>query len=175
MSLEGMFQTIVGTIVISILRRENFRTESLSNSFFFFLLVNDRVRNVKKLHSFPRVLPDKGKEVDVTLERFVKIFLLHSEDEQGLKKKWSELFGLINQWTDVCFQDQVVYPRGRPRSGRLWVELLILCFPSNTLGFQLETNKLFCMTWWYRGFDYFLYTCQVTWLRILEESDTIVL
>lgn len=87
MSLEGMFQTIVGAIVISILRRENFRTESLSNSFFFFLLVNDRVRNVKKLHSFPRVLPDKGKEVDVTLERFVKIFLLHSEDEQGLKKK----------------------------------------------------------------------------------------
>lgn len=85
MSLEGMFQTIVGTIVISILRRENFRTERLSNS-FFFLLVNDRVRNVRKLHSFPRVLPDKGKEVDVTLERFVKIFLLHSEDEQGLKK-----------------------------------------------------------------------------------------
>lgn len=31
MSLEGMFQTIVGAIVIFILRRENFRTERLSN------------------------------------------------------------------------------------------------------------------------------------------------
>lgn len=31
MSLEGMFQTIVGAIAISILRRENLRAERLSN------------------------------------------------------------------------------------------------------------------------------------------------